>query len=232
MDRWKEPSALGLFLKKLNYQLRLLLFRKSWRARNPHNATEAASLFRPELVSIGRSTYGDLHVVSFHARSQLRIGSFCSIGQEAAFLLDADHRTDCISTYPFRTALLKTLRQEAVSRGDIRVDDDVWIGFRALILSGVHIGQGAVIAAGAVVTRDVPPYAVAAGVPARIVRYRFPETLRKELSRVDFSRVTEQLIRSHVKELYQPLTDAAQLDWLPKRPPESSVFEKKEVNRP
>ena len=102
---------------------------------------------------------------------KLVIGSFCSIGQEAVFLLDADHRTDCISTYPFRTALLKTLRQEAVSRGDIRVDDDVWIGFRALILSGVHIGQGAVIAAGAVVLSNskLEP-GVYAGVPAKKVK--------------------------------------------------------------
>ena len=68
---------------------------------------------------------------------------------------------------------------EATSKGDIIVQDDVWIGYGATILSGLTIGQGAVIAAGSVVTKDVTPYSVVAGVPARVIKYHFGEVWRR-----------------------------------------------------
>lgn len=73
-------------------------------------------------------------------------------------MLSADHPTDLLSTYPYKVKLLNQ-PLEGVSKGDIVVGDDVWFGFRSTIMSGVHIGQGAIIAAGAVVTKDVPPCA-------------------------------------------------------------------------
>ena len=84
--------------------------------------------------------------------------------------MDAGHTLNNISTYPFKTALLNYKNEEAISKGNIIIDDDVWIGFGATIMSGVHIGQGAVIAAGSVVTKDVPPVAVAAGNPVRFIK--------------------------------------------------------------
>lgn len=76
---------------------------------------------------------------------------------------------------------LQKVKHEATSKGDIVVKDDVWIGYGSIILSGVHIGQGAVIAAGSVVSHDVPPYAIVGGVPARLIKYRFSEEMTKKL---------------------------------------------------
>ena len=72
-----------------------------------------------------------------------------------------------------------------------------WIGDSALILSGVEIGQGAVIAAGAVVTEDVPPYAVVGGVPARVIKYRFTDEVIKELVKIDYDKVDRKFIELH-----------------------------------
>ena len=86
---------------------------------------------------------------------------------------------------------------ETQAKGDIIVNDDVWIGDSALILSGVEIGQGAVIAAGAVVTEDVPPYAVVGGVPARVIKYRFTDDVIKELVKIDYAKVDRKFIELH-----------------------------------
>ena len=84
-------------------------------------------------------------------------------------------------------------------------------------MSGVHIGQGAVVAAGAVVTHDVPPYAIVGGVPAKVIKYRFGPEMIEELLKVDYSKLTEDMVREHIDELYEELKDAGQLAWMPKR---------------
>ena len=91
---------------------------------------------------------------------------------------------------------------EGQSKGDIVVADDVWIGNRAMIMSGVHIGQGAVIAAGAVVTKDVPPYAVVGGVPACVIKYRFSEKVIKELVKIDYSKLDKRVVCDELEKLY------------------------------
>ena len=100
------------------------------------------------------------------------IGNYISIAQNVHFLLDVEHFANHISTYPFKVKLLHSQKSESFSKGDIIIDDDVWIGYGATILSGVRIGQGAVVATGAVVTSDVPPYAIVGGVPAKVIKYR------------------------------------------------------------
>ena len=75
-----------------------------------------------------------------------------------------------------------------LTNGDIVVGDDVWVGQRAIIMSGVNIGQGAVIGAGAIVTKNVPPYAIVGGIPAKVIRYRFSEELIQELLKIDYSK--------------------------------------------
>ena len=112
---------------------------------------------------------------------------------------------------------------EGVSKGDIHLDDDVWIGYGATILSGVHIGQGAVIAAGAVVTRDVPPYAVAGGVPAKVIEYRFNEEIISFLLTLDYSKLDSKLITEHLDDLYVSIDELSLSDlemkfkWFPKK---------------
>ena len=134
-------------------------FKRNWRKNNGHNQTSAGNIFNDKLVSVGKYTYGQLNVLTFDDKTKLNIGNFCSIGPNVWFIPSADHSLNHISTYPYKVNVLGEAL-EGVAKGDIIVEDDVWIGLGATILSGVRIGQGAVIAAGSVVSKDVPPYAL------------------------------------------------------------------------
>ena len=115
-------------------------------------------------------------------RDRLAVGKFCSIACGAKFLFNsANHALGALSTYPFPLfyEAWGLDKQDVASawdnKGDIVVGNDVWIGYEAVILAGVTIGDGAVIAARAVVTRDVAPYTIVGGVPAKPIRRRFDE---------------------------------------------------------
>ena len=116
-------------------------------------------------------------------------------------------------TYP----LIDDVKINSRSKGAIIVDDDVWIGYGATIMSGVHIGQGAVVAAGAVVTKDVPPYAIVGGVPAKVIKYRIEPEMIEELLKIDYGKLTKEDIAKHIDDLYTELNDPSQLDWMPKK---------------
>lgn len=204
-------------MQSLKERISLMMARRKWRKRNAHNATQLVNYYFQDCVSVGKGTYGDLQVLTCNRENKLTIGHFCSIASGVTFILSADHDINRISTYPFKAQCLQTQPFEGTSKGNIVIDDDVWIGYGATILSGVHIGQGAVIAAGAVVASDVPPYAIVGGVPAKVIQYRFGQDLVDELIKIDFSRLDEVTVRKHVDDLYQALTDAEQLDWLPKK---------------
>jgi len=194
--------------------IRLYFFKKKWRKMNKHNGTTAQSVFKPELVSVGKGTYGGIDAIISNESSRLHIGNYCSIAKNVYFILSGGHPLANISTYPFKVKCIGA-PYEATSKGDIVVDDDVWIGYGTTIMSGVHIGQGAVIAAGAVVTKDVPPYAIVGGVPAKVIKYRFEEPIRKKLERIDFSKLDEKMIREHIDQLYETVDENTDLSWLP-----------------
>lgn len=185
-------KALNNIVKKsavLSYA-KLLWFRRKWRKQNRHNLTAATNCFNARRVRVGKGTYGALDVRHFgNPDERVVIGNYCSIGPECVFMTGGEHRYDGLSTYPFRTKL-GFCENESVSRGPIVLEDDVWLGFRVTIMSGVTIGKGAVIAAGAVVTKDVPPYAIAGGVPAKVIKYRFPEAVIAEAKKMDFGSLT------------------------------------------
>ena len=136
---------------------------------------------------IGDWTYGRPNIPWGHLSKEetVRIGRFSSIAPGVAILVGGEHHIDWVSTYPFMILFerAKSLPWPARTKGDVVIGHDVWIGMNALLLPGVTIGNGSVIAAGSVVTRDVAPYSIVAGVPARHVRFRFDpatiETLQK-----------------------------------------------------
>lgn len=121
-------------------------------------------------------------------KERLVIGKFCSIACGTRFLFNcANHTLNSLSTYTFPLFYEEwNLEKSNVvsawdNKGDIIIGDDVWIGYEAVIMSGVHVGNGAIIAARAVVTKDVPPYTIVGGTPAREIRKRFDTDVIKRL---------------------------------------------------
>ncbi len=136
---------------------------------------------------MGVGSYGDPSVVRYEGDARVvRIGNFCSIAEGVVFIPGGNHRTDWVTTWPARAVLdLPGAYEDGhpASRGDIAVGNDVWIARGATVMSGVSIGDGAVVGGMSVVTRDVPPYAVVAGNPAEVRRYRFePDVIEALLS--------------------------------------------------
>ncbi len=150
---------------------------------------------------IGDHTYGLPKLIdSQYAR--LRIGRFCSIGPNVTMVF-GNHRTDLVTTYPFKTLshLWPTAAEgedDHETRGDIVIGNDVWIGANCLILSGAEIGSGAVVAGAAVVRGTVPPYAIVAGNPARIVRRRFDPPTIERLLRAAWWDWDDELLRERL----------------------------------
>lgn len=141
-------------------------------------------------------------------RDKLKIGKFCSIACGTKFLFNsANHALDSLSTYPFPLFFEEwNLEKEKVTeawdnRGDIVIGNDVWIGYEAVILSGVTIGDGAIIGTRAVVTKDVPPYTIVGGVPAKPIRKRFDEKVIKELLKIKWWDWTEEKIARNIENI-------------------------------
>lgn len=136
----------------------------------------------PEFT-VGIGTYGMPTVHDWHEGSTLRIGAYTSIADDVHIFLGGHHRTDWISAYPFPAFIeeAKNIQGFGGSRGDVVIGNDVWLASGCTILSGVKVGDGAVVAARAVVTRDVAPYAIVAGNPARIINWRFDEASRQAI---------------------------------------------------
>lgn len=115
-------------------------------------------------------------------KERLVFGKYCSIACGARFMFTSgNHAASSLATYPFPIFFeewdleMKDITAAWDNKGDIVIGNDVWIGFEAVIMQGVRIGDGAVIGSRAVVTRDVPPYAIVGGVPAKMIKKRFPE---------------------------------------------------------
>jgi len=132
-------------------------------------------------LQMGTYTYGTPKVI--FNDSKITIGKFCSISEEVGMLGGGEHHYWYPTTFPFKV-LMNCPDKEIYTKGEIVIGNDVWLGHSAMILSGVTIGDGAVVGARAVVTKDVPPYAIVAGNPAKLIKYRFPPDAVEKLLKI------------------------------------------------
>lgn len=126
------------------------------------------------------------NIVLHAGDGKIQIGKYCSIAQGVSFY-NFNHRINHPSTYFINKNILnKNQSFDIISKGNISIGHDVWIGVNSVILSGINIGNGAIIAAGSVITKDIPPYAIAAGNPAKIIKYRFNEGIINKLQEINW----------------------------------------------
>lgn len=207
-------AVIYYYLQNKKNDIKLVAFQREWRKSNKHNFTRAGTIFPKSKVSVGNNSYGRLNIVSyFNDNERLEIGHYCSIAGSVRFLMSGEHNYSCFSTYPFHRYVIDG-SFESISKGPIILEDDVWIGENCIILSGVKIGQGAVIAAGAIVTNDIPPYAIAGGVPAKVIKYRFNEEVIEKLKKLDFSKISESTIKDNASILYKEVETVQQVEEL------------------
>lgn len=140
------------------------------------------------IKSIGKYTYGQNNIKIYYwgEGTWLHIGSFCSIAENVHVFLGGDHRTDWATTYPFGHINQRVFNEfdgkgHPQTKGDVKIGNDVWIGANVTIMSGIEIGDGACIASNSVVTKDVGPYCIVGGNPAKHIRTRFEDPVVKQL---------------------------------------------------
>ena len=157
-------------------------------------------------VTIGRGSIltGPIRLIA--DKNPVCIGKFCSIAPDV-IIWESLHDIGRVTTSYIRSQIFgEEGIADFVSKGPIHIGNDVWIGARAVVLSGVTIGDGAVVGAGAVVTRDVPPYSVAVGSPARVVKSRFPEPVCERLLDLKWWDWPEDKIRRNRSLFYDPFS--------------------------
>jgi virginiamycin A acetyltransferase len=152
------------------------------------------------LIEVGEYTYYDdpddatafetRNVLYHYGPEKLVIGKFCALAEGVRFIMNgANHRMDGPSTFPFPIMGAPwtdhfDLITGLPGRGDTVVGHDVWLGYQVLVMSGVRVGNGAIVASGSVVVDDVPDYAIVGGNPARVIRHRYPDDDIARLNRV------------------------------------------------
>jgi acetyltransferase-like isoleucine patch superfamily enzyme len=143
-----------------------------------------------KILLIGKHSYGIEHISirSWGEGADLFIGSFCSIARNQTVFLGGNHRTDWATAFPFGHIFNEVFPTGQIngpghpaSKGNVIIENDVWIGEGCTIMSGIKIGSGSVIAAKSVVTKDVAPYTIVGGNPAKLIKERFPQHIAKQL---------------------------------------------------
>lgn len=179
----KIPDRLKWQFRRIRLQRMLAGFWAHWDTYASSNCTfsEYNALHKKSWVV--DSIIGPMTYITGARVAESNIGNFCSIAFGAIVGGLSQHPTNYLSTHPAFYSINMETRISFVSEDQISISqrcsigNDVWIGANAMILPGVNIGNGAIVGAGAVVTKDIPPYAIVGGTPARLIRYRFSETV-------------------------------------------------------
>lgn len=150
-----------------------------------------------KLLTLGKRSYiASAKLESTGMLAHILIGNYCSISHEVHFLINTQHDYTAVSTFPWNNPYNKVFDGNITNKekNQIVIGNDVWIGRGAVIFGGVHIGNGAVIAANAVVTKDVAPYAIVGGNPAQCIKYRFDNATILKLNKIKWWYWPEQKI--------------------------------------
>lgn len=195
MMQWQERQSWREFLRE-------------WNALFPDCEVVPMNRFPMHLANVGKHSYGELNLIAYdpEGTDKLSIGAYVSISSDVRFFLNENHQTKTFTSFPLRTKLIGGRHPcDMVSKGAIHVADEVWIGNRVSVLSGVTIGKGAIIAAGSVVAHDIPPYCIAGGVPAKVIRKRFPDEIISQLLNIYLKKIPENVIRENMELFYSEL---------------------------
>jgi len=194
------------FFKKNDF---LAQHKKSFRVQNSHNNISPMNIFPIDRVKVGAHSYGGLTLHTYNKKNKkdiLVIGNYVSISSNVSFFLDEQHQTKTFCTYPLKSMISGSQSEiDALSKGSIIINDEVWIGSHCKILSGINIGKGAIIATGSVVINDVPEYSIVGGVPARIIKYRFEKNIIQRLSRLRLIDLPKHVIQRNIDIFYKEI---------------------------
>jgi acetyltransferase-like isoleucine patch superfamily enzyme len=168
----KLPAQISTLLSKIAWRIRMKMLLPLFKKCGRNVVIGHGGHFSPTHIEIGDDVYIGPYAVFNSAISTIRIGSKIMFGPRVT-IMGGDHRTDVLGAY------MHDISQKLPENDrDVVLEDDVWVGAGAVILKGVTIGRGSIVGAGSVVTKSIPPYSVAAGNPARVIRNRFtPEQI-------------------------------------------------------
>lgn len=193
------------FSKKYRKQLK---YEKELKKLNPKANIVPTSKVPLKLLEFGDYSYGKPNIKSFGALNEkLKIGNYVSIAENVTFILSGGHYINTFSTFPFKANYFNEKESESLCKGPIIVGDDTWIGYGAIILSGVKIGQGAIVGAGALVNSNLEPYGIYGGVPAKLIKYRFSKEIRERLLKINFNDIDFKKFEIDKELLYEELDE-------------------------
>lgn len=194
-------------INKIKEFIKLLMLKKKWKKDNLHNGTYLVKLCDISKINVGKDSYGYLEIYDWGSENEeLKIGNYVSIANGVKFILGGNHNYNYFLTYPLKVKKFN-YKVEAYSNGPIIIEDDVWIGMNSIIMSGVRIGRGSIVAAGSVVTKDIPPYAIVGGNPAKIIKYRFEDKIINKLCKIDITNISDDFIFKNKDLFFRNIDD-------------------------
>ena len=169
-------------------------------------------------VKFGKHSYSreNIEVLSWGEKADLSVGAFTSIAKGCRCILGGNHRINWGTTYPFGLINGHIFNNSIIEKekysqtnGSINIGSDVWIGLNVTIMSGVSIGNGAIVAANSHVVRDIEEYAIYGGNPSKKIRYRFDQDIREELKRIAWWKYDDNMINKIIPLLQREISLAA-----------------------
>lgn len=196
-----------MFKKIMYLYSKLVLILQYPSIRDSHIDKRAKVGSRSNLIRVNMKRYS--YIGSNNSITNTEIGAFCSIASYCA-IGGGKHPIDWVSTSPYFYSKRSSLKQSFsdknyIEEEKVKIGNDVWVGEKCFIKSGVTIGDGAIIGAHSVVTKDVPSYSIVVGSPAKVIRYRFKEEIIEELLKIEWWNLSEEKLKKYGEVFNDPI---------------------------